>query len=1258
MILFRGIKKISMALRVSIERFINGLGIGMRAKLIIIFVIIKVIPLTLLTLIAWRQANMLGKELNRRTGELTGRANTALLEMGQMAVNDSVKALNDFATDDIERISTDMARQVANFLYRRDGDILYAASLPPDEKTYSLFVENHRSGIAKQGEWKLAPDGGSWIPADAPEDAGQVSSSNHENDGNFRYRPPDAYEIELRPLYLEMTFVDTGGNERVKVTTSARMDGRLKNVADRRNTYIKAETYFEDLEKLKPGEIYVSEVIGAYVPSRLIGMYTPENTAARGLPFVPAEEAYAGKENPLGRRFQGIIRWATPVTENGRITGYVTLALDHDHIMEFTDHTTPMRERYTELPDAYEGNYAFIWDYKCRNICHPRHHSIAGYNPETGEPEIPWLEETVYNDWQASGKPYNEFIKDYPVFDNQSRDKKPAAVLTGQGLVGLDGRYLNHAPQCTGWFDLTSEGGSGSFLILWSGLWKLTTAAAIPYYTGRYSQSKRGFGLVAIGAGFEDFERPARDTEKTLNEIIADTDGDLAGAAHETETSIAENLYSTTVKLAVSAGLMILLVVLIAIWMASIFTRSITSLINGISRFRSGERGFRFNAPIKDEIGTLADSFDEMADSLVEGDRGPLVITDMRRRIIYANEEGLKLFHLTLNEIRGKNYNDISIYPPGSSFDPVIALGAGKETDIFYEEKSKRYYKGDATYLTDREGRNIGYIITSTDVTEIIEQQQKISEQRNLLDRIFSSSPDIIWYQDSEGKILAANPRYASLFAKTSEEITGHNMADFLPLARLSLAKTKGRETFEMHRPLHYEDRFFFPDGHLEVLDMVLTPIFDGQGEPSGLLGFGRDVSDRVLIEKELRHTQEELEEAVRAARKANEHKGDFLARMSHEIRTPMNAIIGMTDIVKKKITGAENIPDDIIGNVGQIEISSRHLLGLLNDILDISKIEAGKIELAEEAEDLLKLAGMAAAIVRPRCDEKNITLKTRFDIPDGKAFMTDSLRLRQVLINLLGNAVKFTPPGGRIEFTVTEKEERDGKVLFHFAVRDNGIGITEDAQAMLFKPFEQANSGIARKYGGTGLGLAISRNIVQMLGGDITVKSREGEGSEFSFSAWFTQSESEAGKETSVNDTPDLFKDRRALLVDDVEINRIIAINLLEHTGLVIDEAEDGEEALRIFQGSPEYTYDIIYMDVQMPGMNGYDASRAIRNLDRKDAKSVPIVALTANAFREDIDKALDSGMNAHLAKPMENEKVLEVTVKLLEKNNGERGK
>jgi CheY-like chemotaxis protein/nitrogen-specific signal transduction histidine kinase len=391
------------------------------------------------------------------------------------------------------------------------------------------------------------------------------------------------------------------------------------------------------------------------------------------------------------------------------------------------------------------------------------------------------------------------------------------------------------------------------------------------------------------------------------------------------------------------------------------------------------------------------------------------------------------------------------------------------------------------------------------------------------------------------------------------------------------------------------------------------------------------------------------LEKAVREANEANKHKGTFLARMSHEIRTPMNAIIGMTGIVKKKLGDPSAASEDIQANIDQIESSSQHLLGLLNDILDISKIEAGKIELIDEAMDLTKLTGTVTTIIKPRCSEKNINFVTEFDLPSDTVYRGDSLRLRQVLINLLGNAVKFTPECGTVEFRIIRQEGRDGKALLYFSIRDTGIGISEESQKSLFKPFEQANNQISQKYGGTGLGLAISKSIVQLFGGDITVKSSPGAGSEFSFSLWLSESISEKQESLSLEDATDKLKGKRALLVDDVAINRIIAINLLEYTGITIDESDDGVNAVNAFEKSDEGTYDIIYMDIQMPNMDGYEAAGAIRSLNRSDAKTVPIVALTANAFKEDIDKALQSGMNAHLAKPMEPEKVLEVTLKLL---------
>jgi PAS domain-containing protein len=580
-----------------------------------------------------------------------------------------------------------------------------------------------------------------------------MTSSNAENDHSFRYRPPEPFAYVSRPLYHEMTFVDLMGQERIKVVTSPLMDPELKNVSDRRNTFVKAEAYFEELKKLKVGEIYVSDVIGEYIGTNLIGMYTPDNAAKRGVEYKPEEAAFAGMENPLGRRFEGIVRWATPVERNGKIVGYVTLALNHDHIMGFTNHLVPTWERYTEISNAYAGNYAFIWDHKGRSIVHPRHHSIVGYDAKSGEPQVPWLEDRIYNEWVASGLSYPDFIADVPTFVDQSNNRRPAPELTKRGLVGLDCRYLNFAPQCTGWFDLTKDGGSGSFLIFWSNLWKLNTAATIPYYTGQYGKSQRGFGFVAIGAGVQDFHLPATRTQEVINRLIRDTDEELERISGDTFLAISRNLWDMAVGLSTSTALMSLVVILIALWMASTFTRSITRIIDGISHFRSGKWHFRFKAPVKDEMGALMDSFDDMANSLVETQKEAVLILSPEFRVRYMNPEGLRLIGLSsLDEALDKPYSEVSLYKDESSCNPINALLSGGKAEVLRHPISGRYYQGEAKYLSGKNGKNIGYVVTTSDMTTLLEEQRYIEAQRAILNTVFSGSPDLLWYQDSQGR--------------------------------------------------------------------------------------------------------------------------------------------------------------------------------------------------------------------------------------------------------------------------------------------------------------------------------------------------------------------------------------------------------------------------------------------------------------------------------------------------------------------------
>lgn len=1222
----------------SFNRFLTSLGMGMRLKLIIIFLLVKVVPLLILMLIAWRQINILGAQLR------------------DIAVTDSSKALNDSAVEKIERMSTDTAARVAAFLYGRDDDILYLAKIEPTEENFRTFAESRRGRVAIPGEWKLADDGQSWVPLkECSNTRSGGISTNRENDDmdGFHYRNPDPFEYRYIPLYDEITYVGLDGSELVKVVTDSTkvnhpLDPRKRNVSDRSNTYIKAETYYGRLSELAPGEIYVSDVVGAYVGSNYIGMYVPGIVAeATGeweddIPYEPEAQAYAGMENPNGKRFEGIIRWAAPVTgADGAITGYVTLALNHDHIMAFVDHLTPQNKRYTEFPSAYEGNYASIWDYQCRNICHPRHHSIVGYDPETGEPQIPWLESSIYDRWQAGGaETWTDFAADIPTFEAQSRTKIPAPDLTKKGLLGLDGRYLNNAPQCTGGMDLTQEGGSGSFYILWSGLYKLNTVAAIPYYTGQYAPSKengfsrRGFGFVAISAGLEDFTGPARETGEKLSETIED------------------NLALTFTQLLISTAIIVVFVVLIAILIASSLTGSITRLINGFSRFRAGERQFRFNAPVKDEFGILADSFDDMADNIVDCIKNPLILTDMDHTIIYMNDAGLDLCRKTLDQVVGFSYQESSIYPMGTRYCPITALEEGHEAEIYYLEKSGRYLRGAANYFLSKDGQRIGYQIESADVTEMVCEQLEIEEQRTLLDMIFSASPDLIWYQDIKRCYQAVNPRFAGIAGRSTEAFIGKTAQEILPEQIAEVFIKNDAKAFRQLTPLYSEEQIRFSDSHEETLESVRTPILDAGKKLVGVLGFARNVSSRVIIENQLRSIKLELEDAVNSANSANEHKGEFLARMSHEIRTPMNAIIGITTIVLKKL---DEMPDasaavcDINGHMHQIEASSQHLLGLLNDILDISKIEAGKIELIDEVVGLPKLVGTVAGIIKPRCDEKNILFLTKFETFEPSSVISDSLRLRQVLINLLGNAVKFTPECGVVEFSMARMERCGGRVLVEFAVSDTGIGIAADALESIFQPFEQGHRTISKRYGGTGLGLAISQKIVQMFGGDIKIKSTIGGGSEFSFRIWMEETDCDPNEESMAADIEGKFAGRRILLVDDVEVNRMIVSSMLENSGIEIDEADDGLTALKRFEESPEGAYSMILMDVQMPNMDGYEASMAIRKLDREDAKKVPIVTLTANAFKEDIDKALRHGMNAHISKPVEMDKLADILLKYL---------
>lgn len=365
--------------------------------------------------------------------------------------------------------------------------------------------------------------------------------------------------------------------------------------------------------------------------------------------------------------------------------------------------------------------------------------------------------------------------------------------------------------------------------------------------------------------------------------------------------------------------------------------------------------------------------------------------------------------------------------------------------------------------------------------------------------------------------------------------------------------------------------------------------------------------------------------------------KSEFLSKMSHEIRTPMNAIIGMTAIAMS----GENVSDSTMECLKKIDKSSHYLLALINDILDMSRIESGKMTTEETYLNLEELIAQLDTMIRVQTENKGIWLRVETDTPHIH-LLGDPLKLNQVLVNILGNAVKFTSSGG-IHFRVSESAAENDTVNVTFSVKDTGIGISEENAGRIFNSFEQADRDTVRKYGGTGLGLAISSNLVHLLGGKLEVRSEVGKGSEFFFTIpmKITAPAADSSDSTSAEIR---FSEKRILIVEDDELNIEIAKTLIEAEGIQTELAENGQDAVDKFRSSEENYYDAILMDIRMPVMDGLEATKQIRSSDRTDAFTVPIIAMTANAFDEDMKKSVECGMNGHLTKPIDMNKVMAV--------------
>ena len=421
-------------------------------------------------------------------------------------------------------------------------------------------------------------------------------------------------------------------------------------------------------------------------------------------------------------------------------------------------------------------------------------------------------------------------------------------------------------------------------------------------------------------------------------------------------------------------------------------------------------------------------------------------------------------------------------------------------------------------------------------------------------------------------------------------------------------------------------------------------------------VGLGLTVIDAEMRESMARSRI--LAEALTVAEEANRAKTTFLSRMSHEIRTPMNSIIGFDELALRR----DDLDDELRDYLRKIGGSARHLLDLINDILDMSRIEAGRMMLNKEPFSLRGMISQIDGMIDSQCRDKGLKYGSRIvgDVHDR--YFGDTTKIRQVLINILSNAVKYTERGGEIDFTVEKVNVYGSQTTLKFSVKDSGIGMDPEYIPKIFEPFSQENAGGGSKYGSTGLGMAITRNLVNMMEGTISVESEKGRGSLFTVMLTLKtldEETAETGNEPASGEDRRSAADirgRRILIAEDIPVNAEIIRKVLTVHGASTETAVNGREAVELFRQSGPRYYDAILMDVKMPEMDGLEAAETIRALGRPDAVEIPIVAMTANAFDEDIKRSLQAGMNAHLTKPLDAKQLCTVLGTLIERTEKDR--
>ncbi|OCX52558.1 hypothetical protein BEL04_13985 [Mucilaginibacter sp. PPCGB 2223] len=572
------------------------------------------------------------------------------------------------------------------------------------------------------------------------------------------------------------------------------------------------------------------------------------------------------------------------------------------------------------------------------------------------------------------------------------------------------------------------------------------------------------------------------------------------------------------------------------------------------------------------------------------------------------------------------------------------------DQDYFYKKQANhqieyriRHKDGHYIWVLDRgmvvsrtaEGLPSRVIGTHTDITERKLAEQAIISSEEKYRNILANMNLGLLEVDNDEIIRFANQCFCEMSGYRLDEILGKKAGNLFPAG-------EGRDILNHKNELRkkgvsdaYELTVRNKKSELKWWLISGAPRYNDQGELVGSIGIHLDITDRKRLELELNEAREIAEQSVKT-------KEAFLANMSHEIRTPMNAIIGMGRQLEKT-----ELQEQQRFFLNTINMASDHLLVVINDILDISKIEAGKLELENTGFNLSEVLQHVSRVMQPRAEEKGLELKTNLDKSIAPVLIGDSHRINQILLNLISNAVKFTEKGS-VTISVQLEEKIDKKQVVEFSIKDTGIGISTEFVEHIFDKFSQEERTTARKYGGTGLGMAITKELVELMNGHISIKSKKGEGTEILIELPFQVGSShdlpKANKDFS--DTSSL-EGIRILLAEDNEMNRLVANTVLENYGVLITEAKNGAEAVEALNKAQ---YDVILMDMQMPVMNGMEATEIIRNELKSD---IPIIALTANAIKGDSERYMAIGMNGFISKPFEENDLINAIATVLKLEN-----